>query len=68
MDWMYDGTRVQKDDYLLGKKIDRKYGESTDNGNCLQSCCHQNNIRYMILFLYNIQQFIYYMFLYLTFD
>lgn len=34
MDWMYDGTRIQKDDYLLGKKIDKKYGESTENGNC----------------------------------
>jgi len=42
MDWMYDGTRVQKDDYLLGKKIDRKYGESTDNGNCQKNVCTYN--------------------------
>jgi len=42
MDWMYDGTRVQKDDYLLGKKIDRKFGESTDNGNYQKNRCTYN--------------------------
>lgn len=39
MDWMYDGTGIQKDDYLLGKKIDKKYGESENNGNCQLNCC-----------------------------
>lgn len=31
MDWMYDGIQIQKEDYLLGKKVDKKFGESTDN-------------------------------------
>jgi len=32
MDWMYDGRQVQKEDYLLGKKVDKNYDEPTDNG------------------------------------
>lgn len=36
MDWMYDGMQVQKEDYLLGKKVDKKFDENTDNGNFIE--------------------------------
>lgn len=32
MDWMYDGMQVQKEDYLLGKKIDKICDEKADSG------------------------------------
>lgn len=38
MDWMYDGIKIQKEDYLLGKKVDHKFNETTDNGNYIEQC------------------------------
>lgn len=38
MDWMYDGIKIQKEDYLLGKKVDKKLIENADNGNLLNTC------------------------------
>lgn len=35
MDWMYDGMQVHKEDYLLGKKVEKKYDEKADNGNLI---------------------------------
>lgn len=33
MEWMYKGEKIQKEDYLLGKKIDKHFDDTTDNGN-----------------------------------
>lgn len=35
MDWMYDGMKIQKEDYLLGKKVDKKFDDNPDNGKIL---------------------------------
>jgi len=35
MDWMYDGMKVQTEDYLLGKKVDKHLNSKVDNGNLL---------------------------------
>lgn len=37
MDWMYnDGVKIQKEDYLLGKKVDKQSIKNTDNGNFIE--------------------------------
>lgn len=37
MDWMYNGgVKIQKEDYLLGKKVDSQSLQNTDNGNFIE--------------------------------
>jgi hypothetical protein len=42
MDWMYDGIKIQKEDYLLGKKVDKKFNETTDDGNFIEQFMFEN--------------------------
>ncbi|XP_050441937.1 pre-mRNA-splicing factor CWC25 homolog isoform X2 [Adelges cooleyi] len=30
MDWMYDGIKVEKEDYLLGRKVDKNLGDNSE--------------------------------------
>lgn len=32
MDWMYNGTKIQKEDYLLGRKVEKTFDEASANG------------------------------------
>lgn len=32
MDWMYNGTKIQKEDYLLGRKVEKTFDETSVNG------------------------------------
>jgi len=41
---MYDGMKIQKEDYLLGKKVDKHLNEKTDNDSILPpQICPSNN-------------------------
>lgn len=40
MDWMYDGMKIQKEDYLLGKKVDKHLNQKADSGNLLNCLYH----------------------------
>lgn len=48
MDWMYDGMQVQKEDYLLGKKIDKMCDEKADSGKT-----HHSIILHKVSFFFN---------------
>lgn len=50
MDWMYDGVKIQKEDYLLGKKVDKHLNESMDNGNFIRQIYLHLNLRYYLIF------------------
>lgn len=52
MDWMYDGMKIQKEDYLLGKKVDKHFNEKADNGNSANSLCNIFNVMLIIVLCY----------------
>jgi len=51
MDWMYDGMKIQKEDYLLGKKVDKHLNKNEDNGNLLNCLYHIFNVLFCYIFI-----------------